>query len=182
MEEHIKRPEGQVDMQIGPHAAALFPTVNNSEQDVVGNPRLLSAEFGTGWLADGQHPEVVPTRMRMKSHVIHSRTEAAEKVRYQIMKSTNHKSSAKDKELRDPDIKEPAMDWTSSNEAQTSANSDESQQSATGQEEGGSDYDSEQEIEKLEPKLREVASEADHMKICSPRTTVSAGPTNCAEC
>ena len=36
VEEQIKRPEGQVDMLIGLHAATLFPTMENSEQDVMG--------------------------------------------------------------------------------------------------------------------------------------------------
>ena len=45
VEEQIKRPEGQVDMLIGLHAAALFLIMENSEQDVVGNLRLLSTKF-----------------------------------------------------------------------------------------------------------------------------------------
>ena len=80
VEEQIRRPEGQVDMLIGLHAAALFPTVKNPEQDVIGNLRLLSTRFGTGWLVDGQHPEVAPSGIRMSSEALQSRINAVEKM------------------------------------------------------------------------------------------------------
>ena len=95
VEEQIKRPQGQVDMLIGLHAAALFPTVENSEQDAVGNLRLLSTKFGTGWVVDGQHPEVVPSRMRMTLQVLHSRIDTVGKARWEITRNTNHVMSAR---------------------------------------------------------------------------------------
>ena len=130
--EQIKRPEGQVDMLIGLHAAALFPTMENPEQDVLGNLRLLSTKFRTGWLVDGQHPEVVPSRMRITLQACHSRVNAVEKARCKIMKNTIHEMSVKDEEMKDPDIKEPAMDSTSTNETRRPANYDKSQQSIAG--------------------------------------------------
>ena len=99
VEEQIKRPEGQVDMLIGLHAAALFPTMENSEQDVAGNLRLLSTKFETGWLADGQHPEVVPTWMRTTSQALHSKIDAVEKARCKISKITNHVTNTEDEEI-----------------------------------------------------------------------------------
>ena len=67
VEEQIKRPQGQVDMLIGLHVSSLFPIVENPKKDVVGDLRLLSTKFGTGWLVDGQHPVVAPPRMRLTS-------------------------------------------------------------------------------------------------------------------
>ena len=88
-----------MEILIGLNAAALFPTVENSEQDVVGNLRLLSTMFETGWLMDGQHPELVPSRMRMLSQAPHSRINAVEKDRRKTMKITNHATSTKDDEM-----------------------------------------------------------------------------------
>ena len=98
IEEQIRRPEGQVDMLIRLHASALFPTMNNPEQDVIGNLRLLSSKFRTGWLVDGQHSEIVPSRMRMPSQALHSRN-AAEKSCRKTSKTMKHATHAKDEDM-----------------------------------------------------------------------------------
>ena len=158
VEEQIKRPEGQVDMLIGIHAATLFPIMKNSEKDIVGDLRLLNTTFGTGWLVDGRHPEVVPTRTRMRSHDVHSRIDVEETARRTSMMSMNHERSAKDSRSTD--------------EMQRSANHDEGQLVTTGLEEGGVDFNPEQEIEKLDPGLRVVDSEADLDSLIVPDTAV----------
>ena len=50
---------------------------------VIGNLHLHSTKFGTGWLVDGLHPEVVPSGMRMSSQALQSRIDAVEKMREQ---------------------------------------------------------------------------------------------------
>ena len=99
VEEQIKRPEGQVDMLIGLHVASLFPIVENPKMDVVGDLRLLSKKFGTGWLVDGQHRVVAPSRMRLTSQALHCRIDAVEKALCRITKITNHMTRTKDEEM-----------------------------------------------------------------------------------
>ena len=96
--EQIRRPEGQVDMLIGLHAAALFPTMNNPKHNIVGNLRLLSTKFGTGLLVDGQHPGIVRSRMRILSQALHFRN-TAEKGCLKNSKIMNHVTVTKDEEM-----------------------------------------------------------------------------------
>ena len=85
-----------MDMLIGLHAAALFPTVENSEQDVVSNLCLLSTKFGTGWLVDGQYPVVGPSRT---SQALHSKIGTMKKARCKTRRTTDHVMSVRDKEI-----------------------------------------------------------------------------------
>ena len=54
----VTRPEGEIDVLIGIQYAGLFPRLGRSDRDVQGNLRLMSSMFGTGFLLDGQHPEI----------------------------------------------------------------------------------------------------------------------------
>ena len=96
VEEQIRRPQGQVDMLIGLHAAALFPTMEDSEQDVAGNLRLLSTKFGTGWLMDGQYLVVGPSRTL---RALHFKIGTTKKARRKTRRSTDHAMSVRDKEF-----------------------------------------------------------------------------------
>ena len=55
----LTRPYGSVDLLLGIHMAELFPT-QMKESHRVGNLRLLSSVFGSGFMLDGAHPSVKP--------------------------------------------------------------------------------------------------------------------------
>ena len=96
VEDQIRRPQGQVNMLIGLHAVSLFPIVKNPKKDVIGDLRLLSTKFRTGWLVDGQHPVVAPLRMRLTSQALHCRINAVEQARCRVTKITNSVTRTKD--------------------------------------------------------------------------------------
>ena len=65
--EAVYRPRGQVDILIGIHEAALFPT----DKDVRGNLRLMSSQFGSGLVLEGSHPRIKAGKMKMNPEVMH---------------------------------------------------------------------------------------------------------------
>ena len=66
-EQKIARPMGEVDLLVGIHLAEIFPVV----QATKGNLRLLKYQFGSGFLVDSVHPEIMPTGGRMDKEAFH---------------------------------------------------------------------------------------------------------------
>ena len=54
----IMRPTGPVDLLLGIQYAGLHLLVADKTKHIEGNLRLLTSEFGTGFLLDGYHPEL----------------------------------------------------------------------------------------------------------------------------
>ena len=62
-EQSLARPHGEVDLLVGLQHAALHPRCIS----VVGELRLLSSQFGTGYLLDGHHPTIPPAPVYVNS-------------------------------------------------------------------------------------------------------------------
>jgi hypothetical protein len=56
--EQLRRPEGKVDLLLGIHQAGIFPMIADRSKHVAGDLRLLTSQFGTGFLLDGTHKTV----------------------------------------------------------------------------------------------------------------------------
>ena len=50
----MRRPEGEIDLLVGIHEAGLHPRVLSC----VGNLRLMSNQFGSGYLLDGSYEQL----------------------------------------------------------------------------------------------------------------------------
>ena len=59
----LARPYGEVDLLVGLQYAALHPRCIS----VVGQLRLLTRQFGSGYLLDGHHPSVPPATVYVNS-------------------------------------------------------------------------------------------------------------------
>ena len=56
----LRRPVGQVDLLIGIHIAEIHPLVADAKKHKVGKLRLLTSQFGTGFLLNGTHESITP--------------------------------------------------------------------------------------------------------------------------
>ena len=56
----LTRPVGQVDLLIGIHIAEIHLIVADAKKHKVGNLRMLTSQFGTGFLLNGTHESITP--------------------------------------------------------------------------------------------------------------------------
>ena len=71
----VDRPEGTIHLLVGIQYAGMFPWVNDHKKDKCGNLRLLSSNFGSGFLLDGSHPDIkgLPMMMSPEAHALSKR-------------------------------------------------------------------------------------------------------------
>ena len=65
--QELYRPTGSVDILIGIHEAALFPTFKEER----GNLRLMSSQFGSGLVLEGSHPRIDAGGLRINPEALH---------------------------------------------------------------------------------------------------------------
>ena len=65
----IRRPEGEVDLLVGVQHAPLHPRLE-SEENVVQSLRLLTSQFGTGYVLDGVHSGIAPQPLLVHPDVL----------------------------------------------------------------------------------------------------------------
>ena len=56
----LRRPVGHVDLLIGIHVAEIHPIVADAVLHKSGNLRMLTSQFGSGFLLDGSHESITP--------------------------------------------------------------------------------------------------------------------------
>ena len=56
----LRRPMGQVDLLISIHVAEIHPIVADAVRHKSGNLRMLTLQFGSGFLLDGSHETIAP--------------------------------------------------------------------------------------------------------------------------
>ena len=56
----LRRPVGHVDLLISIHVAEIHPIVADAVMHKSGNLRMLTLQFGTGFLLDGSHESITP--------------------------------------------------------------------------------------------------------------------------
>ena len=56
----LERPTGHVDLLIGIQMAEIHPILEKESEHKVGNLRVLTSQFGEGYLLDGAHQSIKP--------------------------------------------------------------------------------------------------------------------------
>ena len=103
----IQRPMGDVDLLIGTNDARLHPHLANPDEHRKGNLRLMTSQFGTGYLIDGSHPNVKVGPHRANPEGTRDAYEFRKPRGFKRRPRTSHHSSvaiSKVQECMEPDV------------------------------------------------------------------------------